>query len=294
MNSTIENVLITPEMAFEILGQSDTEYQRPLRKKQVEFLAREMKAGRFLSNTIALCVNGSDKKHLVNGQHTLNAIFESGVSLELPVQTYHIDGKDDVASIYARIDKQMKRSRADTFRAYGMEERLGMGYTDVNRFGACGYYVLNNFKDGHGNTIISEQEVIDFMLDWNETARAYFSHIENTGLVRVAYMRREVFAVGLLTCRHSKQAADFWKYTASDDGLFIGDPRKTLHQWMKDSGVSGGNGSQKRKVVSTAESIRSVALAWNAYIDERTLKIIRIVNPTLPFTIKDTPYKNIA
>lgn len=296
MENTIENVLITPEMAFEMLSSSDHEYQRPLRKVRVEFLAKEMKAGNFLSNTIAFCINGSDKKYLVNGQHTLNAIFESGVSVNLPIQTFHVSSKDDIGSVYARIDKQQKRSRADTFRAYDMEHKLDMTYTAVNRFGACAFYMLNNFKGQNEKTMISEFEIMDFMVEWQQYAKQFFVSIEMSGSLRIPLERKEVFALGIMTSRHSKRADDFWHFVATDDGLHVGDPRKTLHNWLGESGVSGGNVgfTRKKRIIRTSESIRCIVTAWNAFIEGRQLKILSIKNPSLPFTIKDTPYKNLV
>lgn len=296
MENTIENILITPEMALEILSQSDHEYQRPLRKARVDFLAKEIKAGNFLSNTIALCVNGSEKKYLVNGQHTLNAIFESGIAVNLPVQTFHVANKDEIASVYARIDKQQKRTRADTFRAYDMEQKLDMTYTAVNRYGACAYFMINNFKKTDEKTLISEFEVMDFMVEWKQYAKQFFASIEMSGALRIPLERKEVFSVGLMTCRHSTRADEFWHYVATDDGLHIGDPRKTLHNWLQEAGIGGGNigFTRKKRIVRTSESIRCVVTAWNAFIEDRQLKILSIKNPSLPFTIKDTPYKNLV
>lgn len=296
MENTIENILITPEMALEILSQSDHEYQRPLRKARVDFLAREIKAGNFLSNTIAICIDGSGKKYLVNGQHTLNAIFESGIAVNLPVQTFYVASKGDVAFVYARIDKQQKRTRGDTFRAYDMENKLGMSYTAVNRYGACAYFVLNNLKGSGEKGLISEFEVIEFMTEWNQYAKQFFTSIEMSNALRIPLERKEVFAVGLITSRYSKRADEFWHYVATDDGLHIGDPRKTLRNWLIDTGIGGGNNGQSRKkrLIRTVESIRCVVVAWNAFLEGKQLKVLSIKNPSLPFTINDTPYKKIS
>jgi hypothetical protein len=295
MKNTIENVKITPEMAYEILSATDHEYQRPLRKGWVDFLAKEIKAGNFLSNNIALCVNGDEKKYLVNGQHTLNAIFESGIAITLPIQTFYVQNKDDIASIYSRFDKQHKRTRADTFRAFDMETKLEMSYTAVNHYGACAYFILNNFSRNVDRELVSEREVMDFMHEWKPYAKQYFASIELAGSLRVPLERREIFSIGLMTSRHSRQADDFWHYVVTDDGLYVGDPRKTLHNWLSESGVGGGNVgyTRKKRIVRTSESMRCVVAAWNAFIEGRKLKILSIKNPSLPFTIKDTPYKNL-
>lgn len=295
MNSTIENVLVTPEIALEILSQSDHEYQRPLSRSHVNFLAKEMKAGNFLSNTIALCQNGTSKRYLINGQHTLNAIFESGISLTLPIQVFSVESKDDVYSYYARLDKHRKRTRADTFRAFDMENKLGMNYTAVNRYGACANFMLNGLKSSGGHQVpVSDFEVMNFMIDWQEYAKQFLVSIEASNSLRIPLERKEVFSVALITFRYSSRAYDFWSYVATDDGLHVGDPRKTLRKWLDDSGMFGGNigSSKKKRITRTPESIRAVVAAWNAYIDGRQLQFLLIRNPSLPYTIKDTPYKD--
>jgi hypothetical protein len=258
-------------------------------------LAKLIKTGNFLTNNIALCVNGDGKKYLVNGQHTLNAIFEAGISITLPIQTFHIQSKDDVAAVYSRFDKQHKRTRADTFRAFQMEAKLEMSYTAVNHYGACAYFMLNNLNRAVNRTSISDDEVMDFMHEWKPYAKQYFSSIELSGSLRIPLERREIFSIGLMTSRHSKRADDFWHFVVTDDGLYVGDPRKTLHNWLSDSGVGGGNVgyTRKKRIVRTSESIRCVVAAWNAFIEGRKLKVLSIKNSSLPFNIKDTPYKNL-
>lgn len=296
MKSRTENILITPEMAFEILSESEHQYQRPLRRTQVDFLVKEIKAGRFVSNTISICVLNGHKRYLVNGQHTLNAIFESGISLNLPVQTFDVKSEEEVAFIYGTIDKQKKRTIGDTLRAHDMEGQLDMSYTSVTRYARAAKYLLGNFKSSNDHIMISEMEIMDFMRDWAEYARKYITSIEMSGGLRVTLERSDVFSIGLITSRYSKKADEFWHYVATDDGLRVGDPRKTLHNYLSDTGLSGGNigFSRKKKIIRLSESIRCVVLAWNAFVDNKQMKILRVSNPTLPFTIKDTPYKNLV
>jgi hypothetical protein len=291
MNSKVDTLTITPELAMDILSKSGYEFQRPMRNSWIEYLANEMTNGRFLTNTIVFCKNGTEKKYLVNGHHTLNAIVKSGVTLSLPVETFQVSNYDEIASIYARIDKQRKRTRMDTLRAYNLEERLGLPWTTLERFAASAYILLNDFRTS--TEIIPDFQIVDFMEQWQEYAKQYTSVIENSPITSIM-LRRDVFSVGLVTIKGCENAAEFWRPVATDDGLNVGDPRKTLHIWLRESGMSGGGaaGTNRRRIINVPIGVRAVALAWNAWRENSPLKIIRIVNPSLPFSLKGTMYKS--
>jgi hypothetical protein len=294
MKSTVEKKVITPEIAFSLL-QSDHEYQRPLKRKWVSFLAKEMTAGNFVTNTIGICEDSDGKKYLVNGQHTLSAIFESGVTLELPVETFFINNSEDVASIYSVVDKQKKRTRADTLRAYKLEEKLDLPYTFINSFSTSAYFILNNFRGQSGVGLITDKEVVEFMVEWSEFAKKYYRSIEHCNTQRHSFMRKDIMSIGIITSRYSSKSHEFWSLTSTDDGLRLGDPRKTLRRWIEDVGYSGTGGSTaKKRLVGTQTAVRCVAIAWNAYVEGRETRILSVKNPSLPFSIKESPFVNIS
>lgn len=81
---------------------------RPVRKQHVARLAQAMKRGEWVANHQAIALNGSK---LIDGQHRLMAVIESGLSfVEMSViadaDTKHFD----------TIDIGVKRSNADIFR----------------------------------------------------------------------------------------------------------------------------------------------------------------------------------
>jgi hypothetical protein len=293
---TVEIVLISPVTANELLNTCSVAYQRRLRDRHVDHLEKLMKSGDFESNTIVIAeVEKTGKRFLLNGQHTLYAISSSGCTISLPVQTYIVEDEDDIPPIYASLDKQNKRTPSDTYRAYALADELGITDSALNRYSACAGFMLNGLKRENAKSIITESERIEFMRSWIDSAKKYWAAIENSSQLRTLLERREVFAVGLITCKYSNHAHEFWHGVATDDGLKIGDPRKTLRGWLEDTALtsSGFVSKNKRRVVGVSTALRSVVLAWNSYVEGKQLKVIIVKNPSLPFTIKGTPYKNI-
>ena len=75
--------LITPEIARQLLLRNRIEFQRKLKMRVVNSYAQDMKAGLWQKNGEPIHLDSDGR--LVNGQHRLRAIIESGVSIELYV-----------------------------------------------------------------------------------------------------------------------------------------------------------------------------------------------------------------
>ena len=147
-NFDVEKVFVTPEMAKQILAESNYERQRPFRKGWSDYISNEISAGRFSLNTLAFCQNGSGKKYLVNGQHTLTAIVNSNIGLHLPVVTIQTDTPQEVDQNYTKLDIQRKRTIADVLRALGLEEELGISSRSLNHYASAAKIILFGFSGG--------------------------------------------------------------------------------------------------------------------------------------------------
>lgn len=102
-------VLMTPELAKFYLEMFNVA-NRPLNKDHVRFLSREMKAGRWKVNGDTISLSSS---RLVDGQHRLHAIVDSGVSILVIVVE---DLEDDV---FDTKDCGKRRSAADALAIRG-------------------------------------------------------------------------------------------------------------------------------------------------------------------------------
>ena len=99
---------ITPESAAEMLTKNTG--NRKISNARVAILANEMKAGRWQANGESVKLNGD---RLLDGQHRLKAVVDSGV----PIETVVVRGLPD--SVFATIDQQRKRSANDVLARNG-------------------------------------------------------------------------------------------------------------------------------------------------------------------------------
>lgn len=287
MHKTVRMQDITPAIATKMLAEMNYDRQRGIRLDHVHFLAHEMKEKRFTSNTIGICELPGGSQFLVNGYHTLMAIVEVGLTQQLPVQFFSTKTHQDVAKVYARMDKQLRRTRADTIRTYGLEDSFELPPSTLSKYAAASVIIMHDFATGGSLSYTSDDEVILFMMDWLEHAKKFLETIKETPLVQ-EMVKRPVFPIGLMTMRYSGKAPEFWSKVATDDGLAVGDPRKTLHQWLRETGMT--QDSSRKKIAPLPVGLRAVATAWNAYTEGRELKSIRVMNTTLPVVVRDSPY----
>lgn len=287
MRKTVRMQDITPQIASKMLTDMQYERQRTIRPAHIKYLANEMKNKRFIGNTIGVCELPGGSQYLINGYHTLNAIIESGCTVQMPVEFFHVNAYAEVDKVYARFDRQLKRTRVDTIRVYGLEDEFGLPPSTLSKFAAASVVIMKDFSSGGGLSYVSDDEVVLFMIDWLEPCKKYLDSIKETPLVGVM-LGRHVFPIGIMTSRYSGKAPEFWNKVATDDGLLVGDPRKTLHQWLKETGMT--KDSSKRRTVTLPVGMRAVAAAWNAYCEGRSLTFIQVRNTTLPLIIRESPY----
>lgn len=99
---------ITPEIALQMLQLNTA--NRPLNAHHVRVLAREMKRGRWKLNGDTICVN---QNRLIDGQHRLMAVVESGCAIEtLIVQDLDPD-------VFDTKDVGRRRTASDTLAVRG-------------------------------------------------------------------------------------------------------------------------------------------------------------------------------
>ena len=88
-NLVIESVSITPEVASQWLKAN--KHNRPVRRRHVEFLAREILSGNWQQNGQGIVI--SENEEVLDGQHRLLACIEAG----MPFKTLVIYGIDRAA-----------------------------------------------------------------------------------------------------------------------------------------------------------------------------------------------------
>jgi hypothetical protein len=141
-------LLITPQIAAEWLQYRNT-INRYIRDKVVDDYVRDFNAGHFMvtGETISFDWNGI----LINGQHRLTAIVESGKSIEILI----VVGLDP--AIRSVIDQHGKRNTVDAFTGVGPGFYLGEN-SSVGRNTAAGMWarIKIGMRGGKGHDTKSE------------------------------------------------------------------------------------------------------------------------------------------
>lgn len=104
-NDTLTRVTITPAMAEEMLAYNDR--NRPVRAKLVQRYSDMMRAGKWRYTRVPIIF--SDDPRLIDGQHRLAGVLESGASIEVDI----VFGAPDDAFYF--IDVGKPRSASDIF-----------------------------------------------------------------------------------------------------------------------------------------------------------------------------------
>lgn len=140
----LKTVLITPEIAVEILKKNNINRRKKIRK--VDQYTDDMKSGRCKTGT-AESIKIASTGHLVDGQHRLMAVVKSGVAIEFLV-AYEVDPK-----LMDVIDTGVVRTGADVFHIEGVKNSMMLPsiirYYLVQKTG----YEKNNWE-AYTNTIL--------------------------------------------------------------------------------------------------------------------------------------------
>lgn len=238
-------VQITPAMAKELLRRNTG--NRKLKPPVTKRLAGAMKRGEWALNGEAIKV--SDKGRLMDGQHRLQAIIDSGVS----IRTVLIEGLPDTTQ--ETMDQGQRRTLADALKMRG--ERY------VNELAAV-LRIIHSFEQ-HSTPYppgpITVQEGI-YTLDHNPTIRKTIEYCMAQFPTNLRWAPRTTLAglMYLFDKIDHGDAVDFMikLRTGSDmdsnHAVFV--LRETLFEFM-----------QSRDPISSRIKMAVIIKAWNAYHD---------------------------
>lgn len=288
---------VTPEMAYRWLTENNYIHNRPRSPRAVANWKRIIETGQFrLGSQIRFCMNGDGKEVLTDGQHRLEALFESGKALPMSIICLKADTEDEIAEEYAYTDIMGKRRTAsDSGVALGHPEKFQLTKTQCDRLYSAIQVIRAGFTQPQ-NQYLDRKETNDAMEEWAEAMRTVEAWTLEGGpdVVRPLH-RRGILSVALVSVRYAPtdKTQPFWTQAIFDDGVHLADPRKTLHKFLLNSRTNGSNGPSGNRAYSTlivSEETRMVAAAWNAWVEGRELQILRAPSTTRPIEIKLTPY----
>lgn len=296
VTATIET--ITPEKARDWFNNHLYERQRTLRPKWVDELAREMKNQRFRQGTeITICFLG-DREILTNGQHTLRAIYQSGLSQALTVIRHTVDNEEELNHVYVKEDRHKGRSFNDVSKALSLPAKYSLTQTQVTGMARAVKFILSDFT-GSPRMDLSDEELVENLDKYAEDTRMFFAITRgaHTG-IKTSVHRSATMSIGIIGFKYGKnqeRMKEFWGITALGTG-FKGkaDPRAKLRQHLLTTAMpSGYRYTTDKKMIHPSESTRFVAHCFNAFMSPEKYKVHEVTAMELMElpVIVGTPFK---
>lgn len=276
---------LTHKRANEIITET-TEFggDRSLRSKHVKRLTDAMARGTFHWEwvKIVLCrYNGN--VYRMNGQHTCWARLNRPADEPSPcsVMMYEAETEYDMRQLYASIDRNAPRTKSNVIDSYlaGTEEyghvkratlaRLPQGYT------LWKWETVEDRRNNDGDDVAFLLLSEDYKLATQ--VAAFLDAFINADTMFL--FRAPVIAAMFATFHKAPTVAhSFWEAVASGIGFSsVDDPRNRLGRFLQRNTL-GGSPAGVKSTVAQEEMFQACINAWNAFRQDRTLKVLKVVS----------------
>lgn len=279
---------ISPELARSTMTNLRYDGQRPAYQHHVALLSDAMQRGQWTPGTqIAFGRLPDGTMHLVNGQHRLLALSDSGTTQEFQVLIVDVADEPALSALYNHFDVVARqRSLSEVLNATGIAKKLGL----TKSMAKATYESVAILENGLRRPNYQVDPVGARSKDVRfELARQWWAFaIEYEQLIKPASVTLKtklvgpgVVTVALATLRYqNEKATEFWRGLAENDGLRKGDARRTLIQALYDRNFAKGN--QDGRIILPAN-------AWNNWFQGKDALILKIFQGAEP-RLLGTPY----
>jgi hypothetical protein len=279
-NVSIE--ILTPDEAQFILANENFPGQRRISRDNVAYLKKCYHEGNFDTGESIRFASHAGRRYLINGQHRLEMLSKLDEPLELVVVCTECATLEEVAHLYARIDRGRGRSVTDALKGLGLYLDSPISQTHMIVLGACAPLFMSQLEGTADHFMRRSVESREpFITEYLPAATKYFNAIKGS-LNEKLFQRREVAAVGMATFHDNpanEQAYEFWAKCAADDGLSAADPRKAALEFMRRT---------KPNSSGVGALAHGVTACWNAYYRNDQLRVVKVFDPTAPLRIMGT------
>ena len=252
---TVSYVPVTPEMAKRWLGKNDG--NRNVRTAQVRHYAQQMANGEWTANSDAICFSPTGR--LLNGQHRLNAVIQSGCTIVMLIAR----GMPEEAM--ANMDTGIPRNGSDYLKWAG-EKNTAL----LASIGKCALIIEDGriYRDSSAQKVSPAQiaayiEAHPELRDATTIAQHYKNSIDMTPTaIGVAYW----------LCPDKREAIHFLESLSSRIGLDSGSPVIALDNRLRLV-------RSRRVKTSHRDELCMFFRAWNAWRRGRTLRQVQMPAP---------------
>jgi len=249
---------ITPDMAAKLLEEAKEVQNRNVSDGHVEWLAAQMKSGKWALNGEALIFD--EEGQLIDGQHRLWAIVNSGITIESLV-TRGVDRKG-----FATIDTGSARTSGNVLSIYGEKNgnvlSAALGWLHRYENGKMLWALkASGFAAATALALVKKHPGMRDAVEWSAGMRgnAIFRKVSGSILAFLRYV---------FTAYKPQKAAEFFDLVGDVVPDKEGTPTRVLRDWYltKDKG---------RAAATTLELMAVTVKAWNVFLTgERLQKLI--------------------
>ena len=286
--STDGVVTVAPGIASRILDEMNFHGQRNRKPFRVsEHLARIRKGTWNSQYPITLLVMPEGAMWLVDGQHRMEAISQSGASIRVRINLMQAGNEHEARRIYAGFDRpEYIRSQHEMLEGLGAATETGLKKETVRCLFRALPVLLNNMEHARSNqanaaAARSVETRIDLLPTWSTQAAIYESIVDTAEpALKQPLYGAGVMAVALYVLRHQQaRAQDFWNGVVDAGALTKDDPRQRLMWDLLNRHLNAG---------SMRQGIQMTALAWTRWCEGARMKMIRCTEGA-PIVIWGTP-----
>lgn len=277
---------LSPLEMNKVLENCSYEHQRNVVDKHVSVLADLMKRGHWQAKSQIDFAVLNGRYILLNGYHRAYAQVRSGKTIAWSIALHPCKTASELRSLYYAFDTNIRiRGRQDILKAAEFGEVTGLtGEVASSLYGAVPYLASKFIMNKTGRNFLVERQVdrrLEVAQQYATAAQRLRAAIDGMpGGRRLKFKSGAVTAVAVATFRYQSETAwEFWSGVASMDGLKRGDPRLAL-----------ASDFMTRKINAVgAETFAPSIIAWNAWFNERELRIIKVLDSFIP-VIDGTPF----
>lgn len=227
-----KEVAVTPHMAAKWLDKNES--NRNLAPKRVGAYARDMADGNWHLTPAAIVFNV--KGDLLDGQHRLHAVIESGKTIRMTV-AYGCDH-----DIRKYIDRGRGRTLSDRLRMEGVESNLTMK-ASVAR-------ALVYLDCGGQNILVTDDEATEAMEKYDRAFQWLDGATLKKGFKRTAYLSTILWALPL-----GGRVTEFHEGVQTGVGLKEHSPELAMHRYLAGLGYGGGSSSRTELLLKACACI---------------------------------------
>jgi hypothetical protein len=260
--------------ANQVLHEAAYDGQRKITQKHVDVLADLMRRDQWLPKNQLDFADMNGRIILVNGYHRMNAQVACGKPILWSVVVHKCMTEAEVRNLYYKFDTNARtRTGAQIVAGVGFAAEHGLSATMADKLFNAVPIIASGFSKAVRDRDTLTTRVTDRRLalarEYVPAAKLYEQCLGRLPVkIGAKFRTAGVTAVALATLRYQpKLAVDFWTGTAQNDGLAKGDPRLALYNDMLSRAMNAG---------SSIQSIYAPAYAWNAWFEDRQIKIIKV------------------